>query len=57
MRRSYTVREKWAWEQDWVETGEETIIHYVCSTCEDDTSRTVEGRYTVEEAKMVYPKP
>lgn len=57
MRRSYTVREKWAWEQDWVETGEETIIHYVCSTCKDDTSRTVEGRYTVEQAKMVFPKP
>lgn len=53
----YTRMEKYMWESEWTEHGEETIVRYVCSTCQDDKKRTVLGSFTVAQAKELFPKP
>lgn len=55
--RTHTRNEKYVWEMDWHEVGDETVIYYVCSTCHDDTTRTVEGSFTVASTKELFPKP
>lgn len=56
-RQSYTISERFAWESSWTETGDQTVLRYVCSKCKKDRSRTVMGEITLAEAKEVFPRP
>lgn len=42
---------------EWYQSGDETTVYYVCSTCHIDKQRTVPGRFTLAQAKELFPKP
>lgn len=57
MVQPFTELSKFAWQSEWDEIGDRTIIRYVCSGCKRDTSRTVHGDIPLHVAKEVFPKP
>lgn len=57
MVQHFTEMSKFAWQSEWDEIGDKTIIRYVCSECKKDAGRTVCGDVSLPVAKEVFPKP